>query len=99
MRLNNVTLRGITRFTDSEPVRIDFDALGSGLVALVGANGAGKSTLLEAVPAALYKSLPTRPGSLYDHAHGKDAFIEAVFKVFACASPALLSGWKRKPLS
>lgn len=79
MRLNSISLRGITRFTDSEPVTIDFDSLGAGLVALVGPNGAGKSTLLEAPAAALYKSLPTRPGTLYDHAHGKDAFIEAVF--------------------
>lgn len=79
MKLNNIKLRGITCFTAPEPVGIDLDSLGPGLVALVGANGAGKSTLLEAVPAVLYKSLPTRPGSLYDHAHGRDAFVEAIF--------------------
>jgi len=78
MKLRRLAFRGLTRFTGA-PVRIDFEALGPGLVALVGQNGAGKSTALEAVCAALYKRLPTRPGSLYDHCHGRDAFVEAEF--------------------
>jgi exonuclease SbcC len=78
MRLRRLAFRGLTRFT-GEPVRIDLDDLGPGLIALVGANGQGKTTALEAVAAALYKRLPTRPGSLYDHCHGRDAFIEAEF--------------------
>ncbi len=79
MRLRSICLRGLTRFTSAEPVRIDFDALGPGLIALVGDNGAGKTTCLEAVPAALHRVFPSRPGSLYDYAHGRDAFVEAVF--------------------
>ena len=78
MKLRRLAFKGLTRFTGA-PVRIDFEELGPGLVALVGANGEGKTTALEAVAAALYKRFPTRPGSLYDYATGRDAFIEAEF--------------------
>jgi len=78
VKLRRLAFRGITRF-QGDPVRLDFEALGPGLIAFVGANGQGKTTALEAVPACLYKGFPTRPGSLYDHAHGRDAFIEAEF--------------------
>ena len=81
MRLISLALRGIVRFDGAEPVHVDFDSLGPGLVALIGENGAGKSTLLEAVPAALYRSLPSRPGSLYEHCHGRDAFVEAAITI------------------
>jgi len=74
MRLKKLTIKGITRF--SAPVTVDFEALGSGLVAIAGDNGAGKTTLLEAPYAALYTELPTRPGGLYGVAHGRDARIE-----------------------
>lgn len=80
MRLHRIALRGVTRFAES--IALDLEALGPGLIALVGRNGEGKSTCLEAVPAALYKSFPSRPGSLYEHAHGRDAFLEAVFDEF-----------------
>ncbi len=79
MRLREIALRGLTRFAGAEPVRIDLDALGPGLIALVGPNGAGKTTLLEAVPAALHKQFASRPASLYEYAAGKDAFIECTF--------------------
>lgn len=74
MRLRRIALQGITRF--AEPVEIDFAVLGEGLIAIAGPNGAGKTTLLEAPFAALHLELPTRPGSLYASAHGKDAKIE-----------------------
>lgn len=77
MRLKNITLRGVTQFIGAEPVSIDFDAIGPGLVAVVGKNGAGKTSFLEALPAALYGRFPSRPGSLYPWTHGHDAFIEA----------------------
>ncbi len=77
MRLTNIRLKGLTCFPDE--VSLDLDAIGPGLVAVVGANGQGKTTLLEAVAAALYLELPSRPGSLYSRAHGKDAYVEASF--------------------
>ncbi|MBI4916852.1 MAG: AAA family ATPase [Acidobacteria bacterium] len=73
MRLRRLTLRGVTRFVEAE---VDFEALGEGLVAIAGANGAGKTTILEAPFAALFGEFPTRPGSLYGVAHGKDARLE-----------------------
>ena len=73
MRLSKLSLRGITAFDQAD---VDFAALGEGLVAIAGANGAGKTTLLEAPFAALYLEYPTRPGSLYGVAHGRDAKIE-----------------------
>jgi len=79
MRLRSISLRGLTRFTGAQPVTIDFDPLGPGLIALVGENGAGKTTLLETPPASLHKLFPSRPGSLYDYAHGRDAFVETVW--------------------
>ncbi|HET6373223.1 MAG TPA: AAA family ATPase, partial [Candidatus Polarisedimenticolia bacterium] len=78
MRLRSISLRGATRFIGAEPVRIDFDSLGEGLIALVGTNGAGKTTLLEATPAALHKSFPSRP-SWYENFTGRDSFLEATF--------------------
>jgi len=79
MRLLRIALRGLTRFTGSGHAEIDFDALGPGLVAITGPNGAGKTTIMEAAAAALWKTMPTRPGSLYDVAHGSDAYVEATF--------------------
>jgi len=80
MRLKKIALRGLTTFVAAEPVVVDLDALGPGLIALVGANGSGKSTLLSAVPASLYRTMPDRPGSIYEYASGKDAFTETVFQ-------------------
>lgn len=76
MRLERITLRGLTRFTGE--VTLDYGAYGRGLIALVGLNGAGKTTALEAAAAALYKSFPSRPGSLYEYA-APGAFIDATF--------------------
>jgi len=78
MKLRTLSLRGLTTFR--QPVSIDFSAFGPGLVALVGPNGAGKTTLLESPLAALYKQLPSRPGSLYNYAHDSDAYVEATFE-------------------
>jgi exonuclease SbcC len=77
MILDRLTFRGLTRFVD--PVSIDFKALGAGLIAVVGRNGSGKTTILEAVPAALYKTMPSRPGSLYEHCQGRDAYVQVEF--------------------
>lgn len=77
MKLLRLSFKGITRF--QSPVSIDFDSLGEGLIAVVGANGAGKTTLVEAPAVAIFKSFPTRP-KFYENFHGRDAFVEAVFQ-------------------
>lgn len=71
--LSSLRFRGLTTFMNE--VAIDFKALGSGLIALVGVNGSGKTTVMEAVLAGLFRTMATRPGSLYEHCHGTDAFI------------------------
>jgi DNA repair protein SbcC/Rad50 len=73
MRLRRLALKGITRFDQAE---IDFTALPEGLIAIAGANGAGKTSILEAPFAALHLEFPTRPGSVYGVAHGRDARLE-----------------------
>lgn len=80
MKLKRLTLRGLTTFTSADPVRIDLGSMADGLIAVVGENGSGKTSLLSSVPAALYRAMPDRPGSLYDYCHGKDAFVQAVFE-------------------
>ena len=65
MRLSTLRLRGITEAFPNE-TSVDFDALGPGLIALVGENGAGKSTLIGSVFAALFRQLPGQRRSLYD---------------------------------
>ncbi len=74
MRLNRLTLRGITRFANT--VSINFSELPEGLIALVGANGEGKTTIMESIPGALFRQLPSRDGALPNHVQGRDAFIE-----------------------
>jgi exonuclease SbcC len=78
MRLDSISLRGITRFTRAAPVDIDFAALGPGLIAIHGENGEGKTTVMETPVAALYRTLPSRDG-WYEYFQGRDAFAEAVF--------------------
>lgn len=77
MRLCSLRVRGVTTFT--QPAFVAFDALGPGLVAFVGPNGAGKSSFIESAAGAIYKAFPSRSG-WYEHCHGRDAYIEAVFE-------------------
>lgn len=73
-QLNRARLGGWIAFPD--PVEIDFDALPSGIVAIVGDNGAGKSTLAELLgPGSFFGELPTR-GALADIAVSREAFVE-----------------------
>lgn len=79
MQPESLTIRGVTRYADE--LTVDFSGVPPGLVAVVGGNGAGKSTLLECMlPAAIYRSFPSRPGNLYDHVTRRDALIEATFQ-------------------
>src|SRR2546425_3909022 len=80
MRLNRLRLRGITEAFPNE-ISADFDALGPGLIALVGENGAGKSTLIGSIFAALFRQLPGQKRSLYDFATHPEPEIELAFSV------------------
>jgi exonuclease SbcC len=80
MRLNSLRLRGITEAFPNE-VCVDFDALGPGLIALVGENGAGKSTLIGSIFAALFRQLPGQKRSLYDFATHPQPEIDLTFSV------------------
>jgi exonuclease SbcC len=80
MRLHHLRLRGITEAFPNE-VCVDFDALGEGLIAIVGENGAGKSTLIGSVFAALFRQLPGQKRSLYDFATHPQPEIDLTFSV------------------
>jgi exonuclease SbcC len=73
-------LQGITEAFPNE-ISVDFDALGPGLIALVGENGAGKSTLIGSIFAALFRQLPGQKRSLYDFATHPHPEIDLTFSV------------------
>jgi exonuclease SbcC len=78
MKLHTLRLQGITEAFPNE-VSVDFDALGEGLIALVGENGAGKSTLIGSIFAALFRQLPGQKRSLYDFATHPHPEIDLTF--------------------
>src|SRR2546428_6763829 len=80
MKLHHLRLRGLTEAFPSE-VCVDYDALGPGLIALVGESGAGKSTLIGSIFAALFRQLPGQKRSLYDFATHPEPEIELAFSV------------------
>src|SRR5579863_1615111 len=80
MRIHQLSLQGISEaFRDR--VRVDFEALGPGLIAIVGKNGAGKSTLIGSIFAALFRQLPGQKRSLYDFCTHAEPEIDLVFCV------------------
>jgi exonuclease SbcC len=89
MRLHHLRLRGITEAFPNE-VSVDFDALGEGLIAIVGENGAGKSTLIGSVFAALFRQLPGQKRSLYDFATHPQPEIDLTFSVNGARYRSLL---------
>ena len=89
MRLHTLRLRGITEAFPNE-VCVDFEALGEGLIALVGENGAGKSTLIGSVFAALFRQLPGQKRSLYDFATHPQPEIDLTFSVNGARYRSLL---------
>jgi exonuclease SbcC len=89
MRLNSLRLRGITEAFPNE-VCVDFDTLGEGLIAIVGANGAGKSTLIGSVFAALFRQLPGQKRSLYDFATHPQPEIDLTFSINGARYRSLL---------
>ena len=80
MKIHQLSLCGITEAFPG-PVSVDFEALGPGLIALVGQNGAGKSTLIGSVFAALFRLLPGQKRSLYDFATHPQPEIDLTFSV------------------
>ena len=89
MRLHTLRLRGITEAFPNE-VCVDFEALGPGLIAIVGENGAGKSTLIGSVFAALFRQLPGQKRSLYDFATHPQPEIDLTFSVNGACYRSLL---------
>jgi len=89
MRLSTLRLRGITEAFPNE-ISVDFDALGPGLIALVGENGAGKSTLIGSIFAALFRQLPGQKRSLYDFATHPQPEIDLTFSVNGARYRSLL---------
>lgn len=76
MRIEALRVRSVGRFTETVELPIaDLDD--AELVAVVGENGAGKTTLLECIPAALYRSMPSR-GALHAMANNSDTLVELV---------------------
>jgi DNA repair protein SbcC/Rad50 len=80
MKLHYLSVSGITEaFPNS--VTVNFEALGPGLIALVGENGVGKSTLIGSVFAALFRQLPGQKRSLYDFCTKSQPEIDLTFSV------------------
>lgn len=80
MRFHALRLRGLSEAFRNE-IEVDFDKLGSGLIAIVGENGAGKSTLIGSLFAALYRQLPGQKRPLYDFATDPQPEIDVCFSV------------------
>lgn len=80
MRFHQLSLRGISEaFRDR--VSVDFEALGPGLIAIVGENGVGKSTLIGSMFAALFRQLPGQRRALYDFCTHPEPEIDLRFSV------------------
>lgn len=78
MKIKSLKVRGVGVFRDECVVPIA-DLGDAELVAVVGENGAGKSTMVECLPAALYRTMPSR-GSLAALANSKTSEVEAVIE-------------------
>ena len=55
MRLLRQSVRGLTVYRD--PVTVDFDAMGPGLLAVVGRNGSGKTSCVDAARERVFAKL------------------------------------------
>src|SRR5258708_38623502 len=80
MRIHQLSLQGITE-AFRERITVDFEALGPGLIAIVGENGVGKSTLIGSIFAALFRQLPGQKRSLYDFCTHPQPEIDMAFSV------------------
>ena len=89
MRLLYLSISGITEAFPTS-ASVNFEALGPGLIALVGENGVGKSTLIGSVFAALFRQLPGQKRSLYDFCTNAQPEIDLTFSVDANRYRSLL---------
>ena len=80
MRIHQLSLRGITE-AFREQAEVDFEALGPGLIAIIGENGVGKSTLIGSIYAALFRQLPGQKRALYDFCTHPEPEIDMTFSV------------------
>lgn len=80
MRFHQLSLCGISEAFRVR-VSVDFEALGPGLIAIVGENGVGKSTLIGSMFAALFRQLPGQKRSLYDFCTHPEPEIDLTFSV------------------
>lgn len=84
MRLTKLRTCGLSTAFRREEVTIDFDALGSGIVCLVGGNGSGKTTLLElSGVATLFRNFVSYGESFNAHVVPgiRDAFSELTWEM------------------
>lgn len=79
MKLTTLSIAGVLAFPDR--VDVDFSALPEGLIAIQGPNGSGKTSLLESAFAAVWRSFPSRSGSLVDYATRRDASLTLGFTI------------------
>ncbi|MGH9448609.1 MAG: AAA family ATPase, partial [Terriglobia bacterium] len=88
LKLIRLNLCGLTEAFPN-PVSVDFETLGPGLIALVGENGVGKSTLIGSVFAALFRQLPGQKRALYDFCTHAQPEIDLTFSVEGATYRAL----------
>jgi len=89
MQFHQLSLRGISE-AFRERVQVDFEALGPGLIAIVGENGAGKSTVIGCLFAALFRHLPGQKRPLYDFCTHPEPEIDVTFGVNGARYRSLL---------
>ena len=80
IRVTRLRLRGAKgtwKNSKADEIDLDLDALGPGVIALVGENGSGKTTLVENLHA--WANLLTRDGTLKDHFRLRDSCRELWF--------------------
>lgn len=79
MTLLKVRFKGLRKRYQRDTVEIDYQALGPGLIALVGDTGGGKTSAMEVAIVSLFGRFPSKPG-FYENFVGGDAFVESTWR-------------------
>ncbi len=77
MKLLSLEIKGFGPYSVAQ--KIDFPSARK--VVILGENGAGKTFLLDAIPAALFKTVPNRKGGFYEQFSGNNAYIDLRFEM------------------